>query len=101
MDPNNQAAPESQPAPVINQVNDGQRKVGPIIGTLVIVLILIIAALYLFASRVNQEPTPSDSSSDAAAVSQTVEPITGTADDASSLEADLNRATQGLDNQNF
>lgn len=37
------------------------KKVGPVIGTLVIVLIIIIAALYLFGKRLNTTtPTNSD-----------------------------------------
>jgi len=39
---------------------NGHKKVGPIIATLVIVLILIISALYLFASRLNEQAVPTD-----------------------------------------
>src|SRR5690242_16756626 len=80
---------------------NGQKKVGPIIATLVIVLILIIAALYLFASRINQPSLPSDTSTDSASASQSVQPVTGTSDDPHSLQNDLNNSTTGLDKQNF
>lgn len=89
--------------------NNGHKKVGPIIATLVIVLILIIAALYVFASRINQQSMPydnatADEASNANSTTQTpqtVEPITGNSDDVSSLQSDLNASTKGVDSQNF
>ncbi len=41
--------------PVIKE----EKKIGPIIGVLVIVLVLIIAALYFFGQRLNTQPTNS------------------------------------------
>jgi cytoskeletal protein RodZ len=86
----------------------GHKKVGPIIAILVVVLILIIGALYLFASRLNQEQTPGDTSdianrTDTSATTepQVVQPVTNKSDDVNSLEADLNASTAGLDSQNF
>lgn len=71
---------------------------GPIIATLVIVLILIIAALYIFASRVNQPTIPSDQT---AGQVRPVQAVTSTSTDVQSLRNDLNSATKGLDSQNF
>jgi len=41
-------------------MNPGEQKkhVGPIVATFIIVLVLIIAALYLFASSMNQQSVP-------------------------------------------
>ena len=93
MEPNNQV-PNSQ-APV-----GEHKKVGPIVAVLIIVLILIIAALYLFAARINREAVPSDNNT-SAGQNQTVQPITNKADDVDSLDADLDAATNGVDSQNF
>ncbi len=70
---------------------------------LVIVLLLVIAALYLFASRLNKEPSDATANQIISETSaqQTVEPVTNTSDDMSSIESDLNASTNGLDNQNF
>ncbi|MGC9605337.1 MAG: hypothetical protein ABSF56_01060 [Minisyncoccia bacterium] len=111
MDQNQQQAPpiggatnERQPAPSGN----GEKRVGPIIATLIIVLVLIIVALYLFASRINQPAVPEDNStaagndnSGAVAADQSVQPVVGTSTDLDSLQNDLNKSTTGLDNQNF
>ena len=101
--------PNSQQPPVDNATlpgtDNGHKKVGPIVATLVIILILIIAALYLFASRVNQQPIPTDTASVAVDSSstdtQTVAPINNSADDPQSLQNDLNSATNGVSSQNF
>jgi len=71
----------------------GNKKVGPTIAILLIVLVLIIAALYIFAARMNQPAIPTDNSVPAAAAANT--------NDVSSLSNDLNASTNGLDNQNF
>ena len=76
-----------------------QKKIGPIISTLIIVLILIMAALYIFASQVTQQTLPTDDSTDAS--STTVQPITNNSDDVQSMQNDLNASTQGLNSQNF
>ncbi len=77
--------------------SQNQKKAGPIIAILIIVLILIIASLYMFASRVTQEPVPMDDSEPTASV----EPVTNTSDEVSDIEADLDAATNGLEDQNF
>ena len=75
------------------------KNVGPIIATLVIVLILIIGALYIFASRVSQQTLPSDALTPATTTQ--VKVITNKADDVKSLQNDLDSATDGLNAQSF
>jgi len=99
--------------PIEGSAKNGDKKVGPIIATLVIVLILIIAALYLFASRINQPAIPDDNTVSAGNLDGTaivnndsqapaaVQPTTSTSTDIRSLQNDLNNSTNGLDNQNF
>lgn len=118
MEPQNQSVMNSQPIippadPVMpGKGPNGDKKVGPIIATLVIVLILIIAALYLFASRINQPAIPDDNdvtagdldgtvSTTTIAPAATVQPVTSTSTDVKSLQSDLDDSTKGLDNQNF
>ncbi len=80
------------------QSENGHKKVGPIIATLVIVLILIIGALYIFASRMNQQVLPSDTTTE---TTTTVKTVTNTADDVNSLQNDLNSSSNGLNSQSF
>lgn len=110
MDPSqNISQPVNQPMTSPAQgtsMGNGHRKVGPIVATLIIVLVLIIAALYLFASRLNQQAAPADTTATSevdltATATQSVQPITNTANDPQSLQNDLNKATNGLDSQNF
>jgi len=74
---------------------NSQKKFGPIISTLVIILIVIIAALYLFASKSDKEPIPSAEEETAAG---TVETVSGSSTEPSDLQNDLNNAVQGLEN---
>ena len=100
MDPINN---QTQPSPVPPTSSNGeQKKVGPIIATLIIVLILIIAALYMFASRINQQAIPTDDNTlaDQGTTTQ-VQPVTGKSDDINSIQADLNASTKGVDQQSF
>jgi hypothetical protein len=92
---------QPQPSPVPQAPNNVQKKVGPIIATLIIVLILIIAALYMFASRLNQQAVPTDDMTDLGTTTQTVQPITGKSDDINSIQTDLNASTNGVDQQNL
>lgn len=79
------------------------KKVGPIVAVLVVVLVLVIGALYIFASRMNQAPMDDTSAATAMMETQqtTVTPVTNTSDDVTSIEADLNASVDGLDAQNF
>ncbi len=114
-----QQTQQTQQPPVVafqNNIAPEHKKVGPIIAVLIIILVLIIGALYLFASRINEEQVPTDSSvaadgtpsalqqsqtSSSGSADQFVQPVTNNADDVTSLEADLNASTKGLDGQNF
>ena len=113
MDPINPQPAQSayQPTQAQPSLEPQHKKVGPIIAILIIVLVLIIGALYLFASRINEEQPVNEqtvatdstqpASNSSAESQQTVKPITNNADDISSLQNDLNDSTKGLDNQNF
>ncbi|HEX7724217.1 MAG TPA: hypothetical protein VF438_00555 [Candidatus Paceibacterota bacterium] len=71
-----------------------EKKIGPIVATLIIVLVLIIAALYLFASKVKQSAIPTDTLDATTTVS------TGHAD-LDDLRNELNDSTSGLEKENF
>jgi uncharacterized protein YpmB len=104
MDPITQTTPnQQQPAPVNPEHLPAQagKKVGPIIATLVIILVLIIAALYIFASKISQRTATDQMTDQPAASQQTVQPVTNDSDDLNSIQADLNASTNGVDNQNF
>ncbi len=96
-------------SPIMPAAHPEHKKVGPIIATLVIVLVLVIAALYLFASRINQQSAPIDAAASTntapqqttASQSQSVQPVTNNSDDIQSIQADLNASTNGVDSQNF
>ena len=105
MDPQNQQPVPQQPTPLAPMPAE-HKKIGPIIAILIIVLILVIGALYLFASRINQQQAPvntsvANTSAQTSASTQSVQPVTNTSDDVNALQADLNVSTAGLDNQNF
>ena len=98
MDNNNQQ--QVPPNSTMNTASSMPKKTGPMVGVLVVVLILIISALYLFASKLSTLSTPSDETSmmdsfDNAAAVQNVQPITNTSDDVQSLQNDLNSANAG------
>ncbi len=104
MEPNNtQPAIDNQNMPPVSPAPQGDKKVGPIIASLIIVLVLIFAALYVFASRITQPIIPDDSTGDTeqATTSNSVKPVTSTSTDVKSMQADLNASTNGLDNKNF
>jgi hypothetical protein len=89
------ANPVSSYQPEVTTPN--QKKVGPIVAVLVIVLVLIAAAIYLFATR---DTTPESVNNDTAST-QEVQPVTNESDEMSDLEADLDTSVSGLDEQNF
>ena len=73
------------------------KKIGPIIFTLVIILIVIFAVLYIFASRTSVETIPTDATMINVQESTTsVKTISNTSDDPASLQADLEASTKGL-----
>ena len=87
---------------VTSQKTAESKNIGPIISTLVIVLILIMSALYIFASRISQQTLPADALIDtSSATTTTVQPVTNNSDDTSSIQSDLKASTKGLNSQNF
>ena len=86
------------PAPVPQP----EKKIGPIVGVLIIVLVLVVAALYFFAQKLNTESVPAQTT---AAVQQSTTPIPGetmaanvsSADDISAMQADLNSELKDVD----
>jgi predicted PurR-regulated permease PerM len=88
------------------------KKFGPIIAILLVILVIVIVALYLLASRVsvsseiidntpanNMEQTIQTANTNTAP--QEVAPITNTADDIDSLQADLDTSISGIDAQSI
>ena len=78
------------------------KKVGPILATMVIIVILIAAAIYVFASRISQQTEYNkeyNAALNAATTTHTytVQRIQGTSTDPRALESDLKKATEGLD----
>jgi hypothetical protein len=70
-----------------------EKSIGPIIGTLVIVIVLFIAAVYVFASHVNRQSAIDASWNNSTTTSPT-EIITNNADDIQSLKNDLNNSVK-------
>jgi len=78
--------------------NTQSNKTKPMILLITGILVLIIAVLYIFASKTPSSPLPSENITETA---QEVQKVTNTSDDVSSIEADLNTSVTGLDAQNF
>lgn len=119
MDPNTQTTPNTGD---INNIDvsgqdmaspegDSHKKVGSTIAILVVVFVLIIAALYIFASQLGTSKdiedvdvnanTAINTDTTGITTEESVQPVTNTDDDTKSLEEDLNTAIDGLDEQNF
>ncbi|MFA6295283.1 MAG: hypothetical protein WC666_02565 [Candidatus Paceibacterota bacterium] len=104
---NNQPSPVTSPATNISK----PKKVGPIIVALIVVLILVIVALYTFASSINKETVPvydtsainvpANENQAAVVTPEVVTPVTNTADDLQSLQNDLDASIKGVDSQTF
>ncbi len=76
-----------------------EKKVGPIVGALIIVLILIIAALYFFGSKLNTQ-APVESQQQATLETADNGEMTASAaqaDDVASLQADLDMQMKDVD----
>lgn len=112
--PGNETVPSPAPMPADFSGNHEHKKVGPIIATLVIVIVLVVAALYIFGSKLNKQspivPEQNTATSELSATDQmagmatptaSVTPVTNKADDVQSINNDLNSALNGLDSQNF
>ncbi|MFA6458838.1 MAG: hypothetical protein WCV79_00330 [Candidatus Paceibacterota bacterium] len=109
MEPN-QNQPVNPTLPISNMTPTSHKKVGPIVAILVIVLVLIVAALYLFASKLNKQPVMLENTNgtESAFIAEensspmpVVSPVTGTADDPDSLSNDLNAGAQAESNFAF
>lgn len=74
----------------IPQVPQTEKKVGPIAGALIIVLILVIAALYFFGKKLNTDSVPVDTTT-----TQSASAVQ--ADSTETLQADLNAQLEGVD----
>ncbi len=77
-----------------------EKKVGPIVGALIIVLMLIIAALYFFGSRLNTQSPVNAVPQEQASVDNNNNAMTATAsqaDDVTLLQADLDAQMKDVD----
>lgn len=85
-----------------------EKKVGPIVGTLIIVLVLIVAALYFINQRLNtNEPAANttvqqDTTSQTSASHETINPAAqngnlSSSDDVDSIQADLGAQAKDID----
>lgn len=102
MEPTYTSPTNSQPtAPMSSGAS--HKKVGPMIAILIIVLVVIIGALYMFASRSRELTIPDDGASmtDTQSEAQEVQSVTSNSTDTASLQSDLDASTSGLDSQNF
>ncbi len=77
-----------------------ERKVGPIVGALIIVLVLIVAALYFFGQRLNteskvQKTAPTEQTSATNSTSASV--VTSQPDDVNTLQSDLDNQFNNVD----
>lgn len=85
-------------------VSPAEKKVGPIVGVMIIVLILIIAGLYFFGQKLN-DAKPIGLPPEQQASVNTVRPVdssvavadTAQADDITSLQSDLSVQMQDVD----
>jgi hypothetical protein len=78
-------------------VQKAERKVGPIVGALIIVLILIIAALYFFGQKLNTS-APADVSAPVVNNSQPQTPAAAAkSDDVASIQSDLDATFNDVD----
>lgn len=77
------------------------KKIGPIIGVLVIVLIIIVGALVFFGKKLNTTPTTDTSQNPIENTSGTIENINETIppteDSSAAIEADLDAQLQDID----
>jgi|SRR3989344_5416725 len=96
MDPQNtNPAPMQSPAtPPSPPQQDGDKSAGPVIGTIIIILLIILGGLYFWGQRVNDRGAQTEDFVTPGADIESLE-TQGTSDDVTSIEADLN--TTNLD----
>jgi len=73
------------------------KKIGPIIGVLVIVLIIIIGALVFFGKKLNTTPTTDTNQEPAEVFSNVDSTLPVTEDSSAAIEADLDAQLQDID----
>lgn len=73
-----------------------EKKVGPIVGVLIIVLVLIIGALYFFGQRLNTEAPLEQAEQNAIEATDLSASVAG-ADDVETLQADLSDELKDVD----
>ena len=80
-------------------VGKNDKKIGPIIGVLVIVLILIIIALYFFGQRLNTQTPPSAQQKQVPAAENVIrnESDMSSSTDVQSIQSDLNVQLKDVD----
>lgn len=77
-----------------------EKKVGPIVGVLIIVLVLIIAALFFFGQRLNTNApvqTPVQQTEETSMNNGSMTAAASSSDDVNSLQADLNGQMKDVD----
>ncbi len=78
-----------------------EKKVGPIVGVLIIVLVLIVAALYFFGQKLNTDTPARDNTqamqSTSPLPSETMTASAAQADDTAALEAELEAQLKDVD----
>jgi hypothetical protein len=88
MDPQNQTPISNSPSPQVEE-----KSVGPAIGIIVIILIIIIGGLYFWGERVsNDVPAENNNVTENSGTDTNIQSLEsqGTGDDVDSIEADLN-----------
>lgn len=111
--------PPSSQIPSVFPDEKKTKKIGPIIAVLVALLIIVIVSLYLLAANSKDKVNSVENCIGVDCIStdydqpisgdfiptdvtpRDIAPITNTADDIDSLQADLDEAIQGLDSQNI
>lgn len=74
-----------------------ERKVGPIVGTLIIILVLVIAALYFFGQKLNTDAPALQPAQSEQVPAESMAAAANNSDDVSSIEADLGAQLQDVD----
>jgi uncharacterized protein HemX len=102
MTPNEVPTPTPVPAPSSVPAAKEENGVGPIVGVIIILIVIILGGLYFWYKRAHA-PAPTDSAAvtEAATDAEVSEIMTtSSSDDTASIEADLNNTnTDGLNSQ--
>ncbi len=74
-----------------------EKKIGPIVGALIIVLILIIAALYFFGQKLNTPTAPAQETVPTVQTNENMPAAAAKSDDTDTLQAELNAELKDVD----